>query len=90
VTGLLGGVHPDLDQLGATALHLADGGTTADDELLTWFNDTTRELDATIYCRRLYEVMAAYWPTGESDPASTRPMRESARIRTRCRRSSSP
>lgn len=54
--------------------------TIADDELLTWFNDTTRELDATIYGRRLYEVMAAYWPNGESDPAATEPMREFARI----------
>ena len=53
---------------------------TADDELLTWFSDATRELDATIYGRRLYEVMSAYWPTGESDPAATEPMREFARI----------
>ena len=39
-----------------------------------------RTLDASLYGRRLYEVMAAYWPTGEKDPASTEPMREFARI----------
>jgi dihydrofolate reductase len=54
--------------------------TAVDDELHTWFNDQTRALDAELYGRRLYEVMAEYWPTGESDPASTEPMREFARI----------
>jgi dihydrofolate reductase len=39
-----------------------------------------RTLDASLYGRRLYELMAAYWPTGESDPAATEPMREFARI----------
>jgi dihydrofolate reductase len=53
---------------------------TVDDELHTWFNDQMRALDAEIYGRRLYEVMAAYWPTGEMDPAATEPMREFARI----------
>ena len=33
-----------------------------------------------MYGRRLYEVMAAYWPTGEDNPSSTEPMREFARI----------
>jgi dihydrofolate reductase len=54
--------------------------TTVDEELLTWFNDRTRELAASLYGRRLYEVMAAYWPTGESNPESTDAMREFARI----------
>jgi dihydrofolate reductase len=54
--------------------------THVDDELHGWFNDQTRSLDATIYGRRLYEVMAAYWPTGEENPASTDVMREFARI----------
>jgi dihydrofolate reductase len=39
-----------------------------------------RTLDASLYGRRLYELMADYWPTGESDPAATEPMREFARI----------
>ena len=54
--------------------------TIVDDELHTWFNDQTRSLDATLYGRRLYEVMAAYWPTGEDNPASTDAMREFARV----------
>jgi dihydrofolate reductase len=53
---------------------------TVDDELHAWFNERTRELDASIYGRRLYEVMAAYWPTAEADPASTETEREFARI----------
>jgi len=51
-----------------------------DDELHTWFNDQTRTLDASLYGRRLYEIMAAYWPTGEENPESTETMREFARI----------
>lgn len=54
--------------------------TIVDDELHTWFNEQTRSLDASLYGRRLYEVMAAYWPTGEENPESTDAMREFARI----------
>ncbi|MDQ3689484.1 MAG: dihydrofolate reductase family protein [Chloroflexota bacterium] len=54
--------------------------TTVDDELHTWFNDQMRALDASLYGRRLYEVMAAHWPTGEDDPAATDAMRDFARI----------
>ena len=54
--------------------------TNVDEELLTSFNDRARESDAFLYGRRLYEVMAAYWPTAESDPAATGPMIEFARI----------
>ena len=53
---------------------------TIDDELHTWFNDQARTLDASLYGRRMYELMAAYWPTAGSDPAATEPMREFARI----------
>jgi dihydrofolate reductase len=53
---------------------------TIDEELHTWFNERTRELDATLYGRRLYELMAGHWPTAESDPSVTGPEREFARI----------
>jgi dihydrofolate reductase len=33
-----------------------------------------------VYGRRLYETMAAYWPTGESNPDSTPAMVEFARL----------
>ena len=54
--------------------------STVDDELHTWFNDQTRALDATLYGRRLYEVMAAHWPTARDDPATTDVEREFARL----------
>jgi dihydrofolate reductase len=42
-----------------------------DEELHTWFNEQERATDASLYGRRLYEVMAAHWPTAESDPSAT-------------------
>lgn len=42
-----------------------------DEELHSWFNDQTRQVDASIYGRGLYETMAAYWPTASSDPSAT-------------------
>jgi dihydrofolate reductase len=72
-------MNVSLDGYIETPDHSTDWGTV-DDELHTWFNDFTRGLDASLYGRRLYEVMAAYWPTGESDPSSTETTREFARI----------
>ena len=54
--------------------------TNVDDELHAWFNDQMRTLDALLYGRRLYELMAGYWPTAESDPAATPTEREFAAI----------
>jgi dihydrofolate reductase len=54
--------------------------TKVDDELLAWFNDRVQEAGAFVYGRRLYEVMASYWPTAEADPAATPVMVEFARI----------
>jgi len=51
-----------------------------DDELHTLFNDQARTTDAELYGRRMYEVMAAYWPHGESDPDGTPATIEFARI----------
>jgi dihydrofolate reductase len=51
-----------------------------DDELHGWFNDQARTVQASLYGRRLYEVMAAYWPTAESDPEATEVTLEFARI----------
>lgn len=31
-----------------------------DDDLHTWFNDQARSLDASLYGRRMYQLMAAY------------------------------
>jgi dihydrofolate reductase len=54
--------------------------TIVDDELHAWFNDQTRQLDASLYGRGLYELMAAYWPTAESDPSTTETEREFGRL----------
>jgi dihydrofolate reductase len=51
-----------------------------DDELHSWFNDRTDESDLIVYGRRLYEVMASYWPNVESEPDATDVMREFGRI----------
>ena len=53
-----------------------------DDEVHAWFNDQTRALDASLYGRRMYDLMADYWPSGEKDPAATDVTREFARIWT--------
>jgi dihydrofolate reductase len=60
-----------------------DGGldwATVDEELHTWFNDQARNIQASLYGRRLYELMAAYWPTAADDPSATDVEREFARI----------
>src|SRR4051812_1654565 len=72
-------MNVSLDGFAETPDHGLDWATV-DDELHTWFNDHARQMDASLYGRRLYEVMAAYWPTAESDPEATGPMLEFARI----------
>jgi dihydrofolate reductase len=73
------GMNVSLDGFVADAAGGLDWGRV-DDELHQWFNDRARTLAGSLYGRRLYEVMAAYWPTGEANPESTDVMREFARI----------
>jgi dihydrofolate reductase len=54
--------------------------TIVDEQLHTWFNEQTRSVDASLYGRRLYELMADYWPTAEDDPSTTDVEREFARL----------
>ena len=72
-------MNVSLDGFVETPEHSLDWGTI-DEELHTFFNEQTRALDASLYGRRVWEVMSAYWPTGETDPSSTDAMREFARI----------
>ena len=51
-----------------------------DEELHSFFNDQARGVSASLYGRRMYELMVDYWPTAESDPAATPAMLEFARI----------
>ncbi len=72
-------LNVSLDGFIETPDHSLDWATV-DDEIHGWFNDQMRSLDATLYGRRIYEVMAAHWPTAEDDPAITDVEREFARI----------
>lgn len=51
-----------------------------DHELHTHFNEELRTMGAFLDGRVTYELMAAFWPTADTDPASTPPMVEFARI----------
>lgn len=76
---LIYSMNVSLDGFVETTNHSLDWANV-DDELHRWFNDQSRTLDASIYGRRMYEVMAGYWPTGEDDPAGTDVTREFSRI----------
>ncbi|HEX9738681.1 MAG TPA: dihydrofolate reductase family protein [Candidatus Limnocylindria bacterium] len=76
---LIYALNVSLDGYVETADHAIDWANV-DDELHTWFNDLARESDASLYGRRMYELMAAYWPTAGSDPAATEAMLDFARI----------
>src|ERR1019366_10577132 len=52
----------------------------ADEQLHAFFNEEAREMSAFLYGRRLYELMAGYWPTAASDPSATPAMLEFAAI----------
>ncbi|HEX2755353.1 MAG TPA: dihydrofolate reductase family protein [Candidatus Limnocylindrales bacterium] len=51
-----------------------------DDELHAFFNEDARVLSGFLYGRRMYELMADYWPTAEADPSATPTMVDFARI----------
>lgn len=47
------------------------GWSAPDDELHQYWNDREREIAVALYGRRLYDLMSAYWPTADQDPAAT-------------------
>jgi dihydrofolate reductase len=51
-----------------------------DDEVHREFNDVLRPMSAFLDGRVTYELMAAFWPAADRDPASTPPMVEFSRI----------
>jgi dihydrofolate reductase len=51
-----------------------------DEELMAFFIERTRAMEALVYGRRLFETMNAYWPGAESDPAMTEQRLEYARV----------
>jgi hypothetical protein len=46
------------------------GRVHVDEELHGVFNDEARGMGAFVCGRRMDELMAAYWPTAEDDPAA--------------------
>lgn len=76
---LIYSLNVSLDGYVETPDHSLDWATV-DDELHTWFNDQARGLDASLYGRRMYGLMAGYWPTAASDPSATDAMLDFARI----------
>jgi dihydrofolate reductase len=51
-----------------------------DDELHRHFNEQLSAMGAFLSGRVTYELMAGFWPTADTDPSSTEPMVEFARI----------
>lgn len=68
-----------LDGFVETADHKLDW-VIIDEELHRFANDQARERGAFIYGRRLYELMADYWPTADADPSAPEYIVEFARI----------
>jgi len=62
-------MNMSLDGFVETTDHSLDW-SVADDELLGWFTERAQGLAASLYGRRLYELMSAYWPTADTDPAA--------------------
>jgi dihydrofolate reductase len=52
-----------------------------DEELHRHFNDIEREIDSLLYGRRMYELMAGYWPTADQDPSAPAVIIEDASAR---------
>jgi len=51
-----------------------------DDELHRYFNEQLSGMGAFLSGRVTYQLMAGFWPTADTDPASTEPMVEFAHI----------
>lgn len=51
-----------------------------DEEVHFWFNQQTRAQAASIYGRRMYELMSSYWPNAGNDPNATPAMRQFGEI----------
>jgi dihydrofolate reductase len=56
------------------------GWVVPDEELHRHFNDVERGVETLLYGRRMYELMAGYWPTADQDPSAPSPIVDYARI----------
>lgn len=51
-----------------------DGGiswTAPDEELHQYWNDQARQTAVSLYGRKLYDLMSAFWPTADEDPSAS-------------------
>jgi dihydrofolate reductase len=76
---LIYSLNVSLDGFVETPTHSLEW-TTVDEELHAWFNDQTRMVEASLYGRRMYDLMAGYWPSAEADKSTSEVEREFARI----------
>jgi dihydrofolate reductase len=53
---------------------------TIDEEIHDFANEQMRRVAAVVYGRRMYDLMSAYWPTADADPAAPRSIAEYARL----------
>jgi dihydrofolate reductase len=67
---LIYSLNVSLDGFVETLDHSLDWATI-DEEVHLWFNEQTRAVDASLYGRRMYELMAGYWPTAADDPGAS-------------------
>lgn len=51
-----------------------------DEELHQYWNDREREIAVALYGRRIYELMASYWPTADQDPDANEITLDFARV----------
>jgi dihydrofolate reductase len=68
-----------LDGFAESSSHSLDW-VQVDEELHSFFNDQSREISASLYGGRMYELMFPYWSMAEADPAATPVEREFAGI----------
>jgi dihydrofolate reductase len=76
---LIYSLNVSLDGYAETPDHSLEWATV-DEELHSWFNDQARSIQASLYGRRMYELMAGYWPTAEDDPLAADVEREFSSI----------
>jgi dihydrofolate reductase len=56
------------------------GWAAPDQEEHEFYNEQARQIGVELYGRRLYELMNAFWPTADEDPANPEFVREFSRI----------
>ena len=56
------------------------GWSVPSDELFGWWTDRMREVSLSLYGRKLWETMSAYWPTADQQPGASPAEIEFARL----------